>query len=453
MMTAPADGTAGEALMRAAERRRRVLLSITSNVGARVASFAVILVASRFALADIGTERFGIWMTIASLLSVLNLLDFGIGNGLVVPVAGRVGRNDVAGLQRIVTLGLLTTLVIGAIAALLLVAAALYADWRWLFKSASSGALVEAGQALLVFATLLGLSLPLQTVHRILAGMQRAYLSHFLSLGCSTLSLIVLFATQSQKFDLVGYILLTLGIAQLPGLIALGFLAREGLIRPAALRCGAGGDFRLMFSAGGLFLALQFGALIGWGSDQILVSALSGPADAAVYAVGARIFMLVSIPFYIINAPLWAAYAEALDRGDREYARRTLRISLLATLGGATMFGLAMVLASPVLWQLFSGGALRYDRVLIWGLAIWTAIDCAANALAMFLNGAHLLKEQLWTVVVFVLLSIPLKAWVIVNISFSMIPFVTAVIYLGTLAIVYAFTLRRSIARVLSVPA
>lgn len=439
----------GEAANRAFERRRRVLLSIAGNIGARVASFAVIVAASRFALAGVGPERFGIWMTIASLLGILNLLDFGIGNGLVVPVAARAGRGDRDGLQRIVTLGVLVTVTIGAAAALTLSIAVRFAHWSWLFKGASAPVLAEAGHALLLFALLLGLSLPLQTVHRILAGMQRAYLSHFLSLGCSLAALAVLFATRSQGFGIATYILLTLGTAQLPGLIALALITREGLIRPSSLLGNDGGDRRILFSAGGLFFALQIGALIGWGSDQILVSALSGPADAAIYAIAARIFMLVSIPFYIANAPLWATYAEALDRNDKVYVRRTLRLSLSATFIGASLLSFVMALASPMLWQLFSGGLLRYNWPLICGLAMWTTIDCTANALAMFLNGARVLREQLWTVSVFVLISIPMKAWIIASGNFSTMPFYTSLIYLVTLGVVYGFALRQRIAAAL----
>ncbi|MEG8053605.1 hypothetical protein QP185_10735 [Sphingomonas aerolata] len=82
--------------------------------------------------------------------------------------------------------------------------------------------------------------------------------------------------------------------------------------------------------------------------------------------------------------------------------------------------------------------------------ALWTVIDCTANALAMFLNGAHIIRPQLLTVGVFVVLAIPIKIAVIGRYGIAAIPLVTVAIYLLTLAVVYTVSLRAAILNILS---
>lgn len=435
---------------RALERRRRAGLTIIANFVARVASFSVITLASRLALESMGVVRFGIWMTIAGFIALLNFLDFGIGNGLIGPIA-RSSEDDASSDQaRLITMGLAATLVVGLISGALLTMGAVSIPLDWLFHGIAGPDLAEARSALWVFAVLLGISLPLQTINRVFVGMQRAYVTHVLSIITSLGMAALLLAMRHKNLTIVDYVFVTFGSLQLPGLLSLIVLIAERKILPGTLRGTRLAEYRPLFAVGAAFLALQAGALIGWGCDQILVSVMRGPAEAGVYAIAVRIFMLASIPLYIANAPMWAVYAHAIERGDMHDVRKGLRLSLLGSLAGAGALCLAIVIAGPMVWNVFSGGHIPYASTLMIAFALWTVIDCTANALAMFLNGAHIIRPQLLTVGVFVVLAIPIKIAVIGRYGIAAIPLVTVAIYLLTLAVVYTVSLRAAILKVLS---
>lgn len=442
------DGDSAEA--RARERQRRAAVTIAANFVARVASFGVITLASRLALESMGVVRFGIWMTIAGFIALLNFLDFGIGNGLIGPIARSNEEGQHSEQARLITMGLSATVMVGAVSAALLAVGAATIPLHWLFRGITGEDLAQTRTALIVFAVLLGLSLPLQTVNRIFVGMQRAYVTHVLSIMVSAGMTTILLATRHMALSIVDYVFVTFGSLQLPGLLSLALLAYEGRVVPATLRSARLADYRPLFSVGLAFLALQAGALLGWGSDQILVSILRGPADAGVYAIAIRIFMLVSIPLYIANAPLWPIYAHAIERGDLSDVRKHLRRSLLGSLAGAGLLCTAIVLAGPHVWNVFSGGRIPYAATLIATFALWTIIDCTANALAMFLNGAHIIRPQLVSVAVFVGLAIPVKVMILTRYGIAAIPLVTSAIYLASLTVVYVIWMRPAIARTLS---
>src|SRR3569833_233020 len=68
---------------RASERQRRAALTTLLSAFARGSQLAGMFVSMRVALPYLGQARFGVWMTISSLTSLLKIFDFGIGNGLV----------------------------------------------------------------------------------------------------------------------------------------------------------------------------------------------------------------------------------------------------------------------------------------------------------------------------------------------------------------------------------
>ena len=435
---------------RALERQRRATLTIVANICARIMSFGLIILVSRLALEDMGVVRFGVWMTIASLISLLNFLDFGIGNGLVGPIARTSNATGDEELARLVTMGIAATACIAIVAGVVLASLSMTMPLSWLFHGVGSEDLIAARRALFIFSILLCISLPLQTVNRIFAGMQRAYITHIITFIVCILVCAGMIATRDVKLDIEWYVVISFGSLQIPGILSTLILVVERKIMPRLLAGRHVADYRPLFAVGALFLALQVGALIGWGSDQILVSALRGPVDAAIYAIAVRIFMLVSIPLYIANAPLWAAYAHAIERRDLADVKATLRRSLLGSLLAAAVLALIVNLLGREIWHLFSGGRVPYDATLMFAFAIWTTMDCTANALAMFLNGANILKPQLAIVIVFTTISVPGKIIVMNRYGISVIPLVTAGIYLATLAVVYVTALRPAIGRTLA---
>lgn len=430
---------------RALERQRRAALTIVANFAARIASFAVITLASRLALENMGVVHFGIWMTIASFIALITFLDFGIGNGLIGPIARLDQHANSPEQTRLITMGIAATSLIGIISGIILTIVVTNIPLAWIFRGITNSDIPETRTALLAFVMLLSISLPLQTVNRVFVGMQRSYITHCLSVFVSVVMAIVLIFTRSWDLSIVDYVFVTFGSLQLPGLLSAALLVFEGKIRLNALWGTRVRDYRSLFTVGLSFLALQVGALLGWGSDQVLVSAIIGPADAGVYAIVVRIFMLASIPLYIANAPLWAVYANAIERGDLDEVRSYLRRSLTATLIGAVIMCAFIVATGPLIWDVFSGGYIPYPMMLTIAFALWTVIDCTANSLAMFLNGAHIIRPQLITVIVFSTLAVPTKIWAAQHYGIVAIPIITIALYLATLAVVYSLFLKTAI--------
>jgi O-antigen/teichoic acid export membrane protein len=154
---------------------------------------------------------------------------------------------------------------------------------------------------------------------------------------------------------------------------------------------------------------LQIGYVLAWSIDGSLTSAMLGASSAGLLAVVQRLFQLVTVPLNLLNAPLWPAYSDAAARGDQAFLRATLRKSMLFTLLFAGFGSATLVLLSEEIVNLWFGKHLLIPAGLIALAAVMATFEATGNSFAMYLNGLHVLRPQLFVAGSFVLLSIPMK--------------------------------------------
>src|SRR5690606_14550866 len=107
----------------------------------------------------------------------------------------------------------------------------------------------------------------------------------------------------------------------------------------------------------------------------------------------------------------WPAYGDAVARGDIDWIKRTLRRSILLAASGAAALSGACLLLAPTLIYWWVGDAVAPSFALLLGLAIWKVIEVAGNAIAMFLNGANVLKIQALCGVATAVSCVVLRIW------------------------------------------
>jgi O-antigen/teichoic acid export membrane protein len=210
-------------------------------------------------------------------------------------------------------------------------------------------------------------------------------------------------------WGIAGFLVASYGIQLSSGLALLLVLRRRfGLTLPRLAEYRIE-DVRALVGSGGLFFLLQIGVMIGWDMDSVVLSAFVGPAAVAVYSVVQRMFLLVSGPLSMLNAPLWASYADAHARGDFRYLRATLRRALLATFCLATAGASVVVALHAPLAQFLSKDVLQIPAGFVLMFGAWAIVSATGDALAMYMNGVHILFPQIVACLTFVVVAIILK--------------------------------------------
>jgi O-antigen/teichoic acid export membrane protein len=389
---------------------RRLALNGVAAVGAKLVSLGSALLTVPLALHYLGLERYGLWMTVVSLVGMLSFADFGIGNGVLSAVAACDGRGDRAGIARFAASG---TWTLAAVAAALLAAFAVaYAavPWAELFNVRSAQARAEAGPAVAALVVCTLLAGPAAIAQRVQTGMQRGWLASLSQAAGSLLALACVYAAIRAGAALPWLVLSLAGPPVLAAVVnALLFFGGRGRDLAPALRRVDAVTAREVASTGLLFLGLQLVAALAYASDNLVIARVLGAAAVPDYAVPERMFSVVGLLWQLLLSPLWPAYAAALARGDAAWVRSTLARTILASMAFAAAFSAVLFAFGDRLLALWVGHAVHVDPGVLLALGTWKVLEAGGAALAVYLNGARVLRVQLAFSVVMALAALPLK--------------------------------------------
>jgi O-antigen/teichoic acid export membrane protein len=379
---------------RAEERYRRAALTALVSYGARGVTLVTTLVSVPLTLSYLGIERYGMWMTISSLIAMLSFTDFGIGNGLLNSIAETNGRDDTDRAAGFVSSALAMLACIALGLGLLFAVAYPVTPWSRIFNVTSPTAVSEAGLATAAFAACFLLNLPLSVPQQVRTGYQEGY-ANALFLGAGNLlGLALVIAAISAHAPLPVLVLAMAGAPLLTSLLNAALLARSRphlVPRPHLVsRDSAGALLRV----GMLFFVLQIAVAVGYTSNVIVAAQVIGPAAVAEYTVATKLFLIPTTLITLALMPLWPAYREALTRRDARWIHLTLRRSLQFVFAiGIPSSAVLVVLSGPLI-RFWVGNAVQPSFLLIAGLGIWTVMAGVGNAFAMLLNGAQVIRFQ-----------------------------------------------------------
>ena len=430
---------------RAAERYRLAALGVVANIASRVVGMALMVLTVHQTTPYLGAERFGVWATFASLAAMLSFMDLGIGNALINRVAHSAAADDPHALRSAICGGIGWLALIGVLAWLGLATLAGFIPWTTLFKLSNAGLGSEARSAALIFSGLFGLHVLSSGLLKVLIGQQRSFEAHVVTaLGTLVACAAVWWATE-QRLGVPSLLLAGFGVQSIAGLMVVPMLHRRGWLVFGQIWARMLEERKVLWRSGSLFLALQIGTMIGWGSDSLLLASLGGASQVAAFAVVQRLFQFASQPAAMLNAPLWAAYADAHARGDTSFARRTLvRTACWCVLGGAVACALLWSVGPRVI-QIWTQGALSVPEALLALFAVWVVIEIAGTVFATYLNGNGVVREQFIVVTAFCLAALPLKAWATLRFGATGLVAATICTYSVVVIGMYATVFRRQV--------
>ena len=395
---------------RADERHRRIALSALASALAKVLSVGTALISVPLALHYLGTERYGMWMVMSSLVAMLSFADLGIGNGVLTQVAGAHGRDDREEIRRYVSSGFFVLTAIGLAILGALAACYRFVPWHRLFNVDTALARSEAGPAMAVFIACFALAIPAGIVQRVQMGLQRGFMASLWQCLASLLGLVGVIVTIQLEAGLHWLVLAFVGgpliVATMNSALFFGWLQRD--IAPKLHAVSRSAVARVV-RTGAMFLVLQIVVAVAYASDSLVIAQRLGAASVAVYAVPEKMFSFVTTVLAMVMAPLWPAYGEAIIRGDGTWVKQTLKRSFFTALSIAAVFSAVLVVIGPKIVTFWVGHTVSPPFFLLLGLGVWKVIEAGATAAAAFLNGADILKAQVFFAITTAITALFLK--------------------------------------------
>ena len=380
---------------RSAERYRRIAWSTLLGVIARAVSLATWFITVPLVIGYLGSERYGMWITMGSLVAAFGPLDLGVGLGLLMAVSDANGRDDRVAARRAISTAAAVLMLIAAVSAIAFALVYPAIPWAHLFNVASPAAVTEAGPASAAFFAAFALGLPLGIVGQVQLAYQSGYISSAWAIVGNLGSLVALLLVIYLRDSMLTLVVALTGGGLVAAVLNGWFLFRRQ--RPWLMPRRRDVDFstaRSLLRTGALFLVLQVAGLAAFGLDNLVIAQILGASMVQEYAVPARLFMLAPSLLSFALAPLWPAYRESLARGDaawvRSAARRSVALAAIVNIPSS----LLLVVVAPWLLQVWVGSAVHPAAVLLVGLGVWAILNTLNGPFAALLNGANVVGFQ-----------------------------------------------------------
>jgi O-antigen/teichoic acid export membrane protein len=428
LLDSPDDLASAEA--RGKERYRRAGLSAGTALGGRGLTVVLSLVTVPLTLNYLGPERYGVWLTISSVIALLAFTDLGIGSGLLNALTRTMAHNELAVARRQISSAfVLLTLVAVALCGLFVVSYPLV-PWTSVLAASSGGAASEAGPALAAWAACFVIGMPLGIAAQVRLARQEGYVAHFTAAAGNLAAFATLLAAVMSRQGLPVLVLAMAGppliASAINGITLFGRDAPQ--LRPsfqlADFSTGVG-----LLRAGFLFFVLQIAIAVAFTSDTLVVAHVLGATAVAEYGVVSKLFVLPLALVAIALSPLWPAYGDAIARGDIVWARLTLRRSLKTGLLIAVPVATVLVVFGLPIITFWVGTSVSPPFALLLGFGIWVVLSTVGNCVAMLLNGAHEIRLQAAAAAVMAVVNLAVSIWLTSQIGVAGVIWGTVIAY------------------------
>jgi len=417
------------ALRSAARHRRAAVTGITSGIS-RAVRIGVSFITVPLTLHYLGNERFGLWMTISSVLAMAGFADFGIGNGVLNTVSTAFGKDDWEGIRGAISSGIAVLTLIGAALVAFFLSIYSFVDWGNLFRATTADARAQAGPAMLVFVLCFALNIPLDVVQRTQLGLQQGFLTNLWEIFSSVLILVGIVAVVHFHLSLAALVVAFAGAPVLGTWMNAAFffgVSRRDLL--PQWRLVSRKIIQKITTLGGLFFVLQLVGAVSYSADNFIIARILGVADVTVFSIPQRMFSVITVVVAMLMMPLWPAYGEAISRGDMHWVRHTLSRTLLGVFAFASIVSAMLLVFSNKLLLWWVGPGIHPSFLLLLGLAVWAVLSNCGNTLAMFLNGAGIVKFQVIVATIFGIGCLLVKILLTRHYGIAGVPWATVITY------------------------
>lgn len=376
-----------------AGRNRRLAVGIASGVFTKGISFLITLVSVPMSLHYLGQERYGIWVTMISVLAWISMVDLGVANGLTPLLSSAFGKDRIDLAQKYVSSAFWSLVAIAIV-----VGAVISMCWSWidlslLFNIADHELELQTSTAMAFAVGIFLVNLPLTITQRIYLAYQQGMTANLWQLLVSFTGVIGIYLVTLEQSGGLVYLVLGYSGAQLLMSLANAiwlFGWSKPQLRPFVRPNLA--EAKQVMSMGGMFLINQIATLILFQKDNILITHYLGPTQAAPYSVTWQMFLYLNVVNILISPYLGPALGEAYAKRDLIWTRKVFNRYMIATCAFALPLVTLLVLFHKNILVAWVGPNIMPTTATVLWLALWTLLLAVQWPIISLLNNTGRLK-------------------------------------------------------------
>ncbi len=380
------------------ERSIKAKKNIAASILIKGGSIGISLLLVPLTINYVNADRYGIWLTISSIVAWFSFFDIGLTQGLRNKFAVAKANGDDESAQVYVSttyavLGIIFTAIWGIF---LLVNP--FLDWSDMLKVSPDFTNEISLLAVIVF-TYFCLQFVLRIVTTIITADQEPAKASLIDLTGQVVSLLIIVILVSTTEGSLVY--LGMGLCAAPIIVLVGaniffFSGKYKSYKPSLDKVKFS-HAKSLFNIGGVFFIIQIASIVQYESANIIISRNFGPVDVTDYNIVYKYFGVLNMAFMIFITPFWSASTEAFLNGDIQWIRNSIKQYNILNIF-FILAGVVMLVFSGYVYTLWLGeGTVNINFALsLWGF-IYFSIMMLESKYVSFLNGISALRLQFWS--------------------------------------------------------
>lgn len=354
-------------------------------------------------------EKYGIWITMYSIVTWFNMMDIGLGNGFRNKFAEAVTQNNIEKARKLTETIYGSSIIIAGIFFVIYSVAHPFINWHKVLNIPKT---FDENISLIVFwvFTLFAFQMILKNIGTILLALQKTASSNmvqFLGNLLSLLAIMILGKMGHASLKSISFVFMLSPLVIYLFYTIILFSKKLKNYKPRKLTIQKQ-YFHEIMSLGIKFFVIQITTIIMFSAGNFLIIQLYGPDHVTPYNISYRLFSSTMIIFTIIITPFWSAYTEAMAKNDYIWIKNSFKI--LNKIWMAFILIIAvLLLASPFIYELWIGDMVEISFMLSASFALYAALLSWNAIYAQFLNGTGKIKIQLIVAIFQSISNIPIS--------------------------------------------
>jgi len=385
-----------------------ILKQIAKSSIYKVCSIALTFFLVPLSIAYLGSEKYGLWLTIFSFIGWFSFFDFGIGNGLRNKLTVALSSNDIPLAKAYVSTAYFSMVfIICSLIAIFIIPFYLI-PWESIFNYTNNDESIN--QLLAIIYLVFSLNLILRMITTIYYADQKSSVSGLIQMtGQIIIFISIYIAMKFSSSSLILYGSIVIGSQMLVLIIAsfVSFFGKYSHIRPS-IKAFEKKYLKDILSLGGKFFLIQIVAILVFSTDNFIINYYLGAEQVTIYNIAFKYFMFVTMAMTIILEPYWSAFTSATAKNDNAWIKKSIR-NLLKISIFASLVVIIMIFIADEAYLRWVGEDIKVPFLLTILIGINTIIQVFMQPIIMYINGVGKLKLQMYNGIFAAVLNIPLS--------------------------------------------
>jgi O-antigen/teichoic acid export membrane protein len=373
----------------------------------RGCSIAVSLILVPITIHYINPTRYGIWLTLSSIVGWFGFFDVGLGHGLRNRFAEAVtnGKDELAHIYVSTTYAILSLIII--VVLIIFFCINPFLNWSKILNTSPSMAEELSILALIVFVFFC-LQFVFRLITTILTANQQPAKASIFDLVGSLVSLCLIFIltkTSSGNLIYLGTVFSFTPVLVLTA-SSIWFYTHQYKKYAPAIKFVNFHYARDLMGLGIKFFIIQIAGVVLYQTSNIIIANLFGPEQVTPYNIAYKYFSIIPMAFTIIMMPFWSATTEAWIKKDINWIKNAINKLIIIWLI-FSISAIIMLFFSNFIYRIWVGKEIQVPISISVVIAAYVIINGWCNIFSQFMNGVGKIKLQLYFGIFGALLNIP----------------------------------------------